>query len=408
MRLYLSFVFLLTVLNWANAQTTVGLVAHYPFDTAFIDITGNSANTGAPTGGPSFACGVDGNALLLDGIDDKITFLGQVKEEFDTEDFTVSFYFKSTGINGTQYLLSRRNMDCDSDHVFNVRYVPTSQTINCLLLENGSKSASITTKVPDGTCWQHLVLIREGTRLKLYFNSEFLAEAGTVSRVDVSNDGNLILGSSECLGQNEVPFQGLIDDLRVYNRALDLTEIRALFFNPDKITTADTTVFLGNSVDIVYNNTCNDLFTWSPGDDVFSPTEAEPTISPTKEGVNTYIINASNSGIPCTATDSIRINVIDPDDLDCNELFLPKAFTPNDDGLNDTYIISNPFAIQDLISFEIFDRWGGRVFFTDNPFEGWDGYFKGQAVNPGVFLYKVYFFCEGEEKVQTGSVTILR
>ncbi|MBO6518362.1 MAG: gliding motility-associated C-terminal domain-containing protein, partial [Bacteroidia bacterium] len=115
-----------------------------------------------------------------------------------------------------------------------------------------------------------------------------------------------------------------------------------------------------------------------------------------------------NSGIACSIVDSIRINVIDPDDLSCEEVFLPKAFTPNDDGLNDTYGISNPFAIQELISFEIFDRWGGRVFYTENPQDAWDGYFKGVPVNPGIMLYKVNYICEGEEKISTGSVTILR
>ena len=407
MKYFLTLALVVSSVFYAFSQTAVGLIAHYPFDTAYIDITGNSANTGIPVG-TSFSCGVDGNALLLDGVDDKVSFIGQVRDEFDTEDFSISFYFKATGFNGTQYLMSKRALDCSSENVFSIRYVPNSKTINCLLLENGSKSVSITKKVEEGACWQHLVLIRDATRLKLYFNGEFLDEMGTVSRVDIENDGNLILGSTECFSQNEVPFQGLIDDLRVYNRALSEQEIEALYLRPDKILSADTTIFLGNSVDIFYNNACNDLFSWSPPDDVDSPTEAEPIITPSKEGINTYIINASNSGIPCTATDSIRINVVDPDDLDCNEVFLPKAFTPNGDGLNEIYRISNPFAIQELISFEIFDRWGGRVFFTDDPFEGWDGSFKGQAVNPGVMLYKVRFVCEDEEQIITGSITILR
>lgn len=405
---YLLLLLSFLTIELLNAQTTVGLVAHYNFDTSYVDVTGNSANTGFPSGAPTFSCGVIGNALLLDGVDDRVGYIGQLTGEFDTEDITIAFYFKATGVNGTQYIMSKRAMDCSSENVFSIRYVPSSNTINCIFLENGSKSSSVTHKLSEDHCWQHVVLIRDERRLKLYVNGEFAAEMGATSRVDISNDGDLILGSSDCLGQNEVNFRGLIDDLRFYNRALDESELKELYVFPDRILNRDTTIFLGNDVEINYNNTCNDLFSWSPVDDVMNANEAEPIIEPTKAGSNTYFITASNSGIACMSTDSIRINVIDPDDLDCNEVFLPKAFTPNGDGLNDTYGISNPFAIPELISFEIFDRWGGRVFFTDNPQETWDGSFKGQEVNPGIMLYKVNFICDGEEKIMTGSLTILR
>jgi gliding motility-associated-like protein len=110
----------------------------------------------------------------------------------------------------------------------------------------------------------------------------------------------------------------------------------------------------------------------------------------------------------CTARDSIEINVIDPSQLNCNEVFLPNAFTPNGDGLNDVYGISNPYAIPELITFEIFDRWGERVFATRDAFQTWDGAYRGQEVNSGVFLYKVRYLCQGEEIVLTGSITLMR
>ena len=89
-------------------------------------------------------------------------------------------------------------------------------------------------------------------------------------------------------------------------------------------------------------------------------------------------------------------------------MYLPKAFTPNGDGINDSYGISNPFAVRELISFEIYDRWGGRVFSTDNPFETWDGTSKGQYLNPGVLLYRVRFRCDDEEIIDVGSLSIIR
>jgi gliding motility-associated-like protein len=87
---------------------------------------------------------------------------------------------------------------------------------------------------------------------------------------------------------------------------------------------------------------------------------------------------------------------------------MPAAFTPNGDGLNDEYGISNPFAVQDLQAFEVYDRWGGRMFYTEDPFAKWDGMFSGNPVGPGVYLYRLLFRCNGVDQVRTGSITILR
>jgi gliding motility-associated-like protein len=110
----------------------------------------------------------------------------------------------------------------------------------------------------------------------------------------------------------------------------------------------------------------------------------------------------------CVATDSIQITVVDPSSLDCREAYLPNAFTPNDDGVNDTYGISNPYALQELISFEIFDRWGSRVFATADPFMRWDGTYQNKEVNPGVMQYKVRYICNGEEEERFGTLMVMR
>ncbi|NJO86590.1 MAG: hypothetical protein HC821_00410 [Lewinella sp.] len=75
---------------------------------------------------------------------------------------------------------------------------------------------------------------------------------------------------------------------------------------------------------------------------------------------------------------------------------------------NESFGISNPFAIPELVTFEIFNRWGGRVFVTTDVFGKWDGSFDGQDVNPGVHLWRVVYRCQGQDVVKTGSVTVLR
>lgn len=407
MKLFLTF--FATVLTFSLwAQTTVGLVAYYPMDSTLSDVTGNTANVGTPFGAIEYGCGVDDRAIRLRNTNTEVVFLGPVNDEFDTEDITISFYFKAIAEVGTQYLLSKRDSSCVNENVFTIRYVPNSRTLNCVFTENANKGVTFTEQLNPDACWQHVAIVRDDTKFRLYINGRFRREGGTLSRLDLENNGFLTLGNALCKGASETSFGGLVDDLRIYNRALDDDEVRGLYFSPDQIINRDTNIFLGSAVQIDITNTCAESFSWSPVDDVLDPDEAEPLISPKQDGAVIYTLLFSDNVSSCVAKDSIRINVVDPDDLDCEVVYLPKAFTPNGDGLNDTYGISNPFAVQDFLSFEVFDRWGSRVFFTDTPFEKWDGSFQGQDVNSGVMLFKVRHICRGEEKLTTGSFTILR
>ena len=394
-----------------SAQTTIGLIAYYSLDSIYRDVTGNTANTGTPGGGPYFTCGAERQALSLDGQDDEVVILsGPVNDEFDDEDVTVSLYIKPTGGDGTQYVLSKRSPSCFGGNEFYIRYVPASRTVNAVLLETPDKSVFLSHQLTNTACWQHVAVVREGGRARLYINGERVQLLTTANRLDIFNDGDLTIGNSDCKAATERPFKGLVDELRVYNRALDDKEIRELYFGPDQIQreSAVVNVFLGESVDIQLTNTCANSFNWIPAEGVSDPFAAEPTITPKEKGEIRYTVALADTISSCIATDSILINVIDPDDLDCNAISLPNAFTPNGDGLNETFGISNPYSVQQLISFDIIDRWGNQVFSTADPFERWDGFYRGQAVNSGVMRYQLNFICEGEEKVLTGIVSILR
>lgn len=397
-----------------SAQTSVGLIAYYSFDGSLENNTGNTSNTAIGNGKIEYRCGVKGDALLFDGLSTFLTVPGtnNVNDEFDTEDVTVSFYFKSIGVNGTPYLVSKRDPDCTiQEHLFSIRYAPASRSVNAIMIENLSRGVSLLHPLTNQSCWQLVTLVRDASRVKLYINGKFARDLGTQGRINLDNPGKLMIGGGDCRMPNEPLFHGLMDEFRVYNRALNDDEVAGLYFAPDMIATKDTVIFLGTSVDIRLTNSCGTGFNWTPDNgDVFSSIEAEPTISPSEAGNFVYTVQLSDGVSSCIAADSVRISVIDPDELDCEVLYLPKAFTPNGRGpaANETFGISNPFALQDLISFEIFDRWGGRVYYTEDAFQQWDGTFKGQDVNPGVFLYKVRFVCNGEENIRTGSVTVFR
>lgn len=404
-----SLLLLVSVSLWA--QTNIGLVAHYTFENQLADAVGNTANTAIPQGDIEYRCGVEGQALYLNGATAFATVLNgnNVNAEFDTEDFTISFYFKPTGINGQQYILSKRSIDCTGEQEFYIRYVPASRTFNAHFSEIPQKTVSLVETISNNACWQHITIVRDDIKIKLYINGVYATELGTATRLDIFNDGDLYIGNADCLGLNEVPFEGYLDELRVYNRALPANEVKTLYNAPDVIMTSDTLLFLGNEVDIEIANTCASSFEWTPDNaDISSSSVATPTITPSEAGVFVYEVEFIDQEASCTAIDSIRINVVDPDLLPCDQLFLPKAFTPNGDGLNETFGISNSFAVEQLNSFEIYDRWGNQLFYTNDPQQKWDGTYDGQDVNSGVVLFKINYVCDGVERNQTGSVTILR
>lgn len=90
---------------------------------------------------------------------------------------------------------------------------------------------------------------------------------------------------------------------------------------------------------------------------------------------------------------------------DClGRIFVPTAFTPNNDGQNDVFRILNIHG-QHLIRFDIFDRWGKKVFHTTNIYEGW----KGKEANLGSYIYYIKLRTVTDEtKIIKGTVTLIR
>lgn len=87
-----------------------------------------------------------------------------------------------------------------------------------------------------------------------------------------------------------------------------------------------------------------------------------------------------------------------------DRLFIPNAFTPNQDGINELLIIGGNQCIDDP-RFVILSRWGELVFETDKPFEVfWDGKHNGKTVGTDVFVYRFYT----ARKSWTGTITVLR
>lgn len=89
------------------------------------------------------------------------------------------------------------------------------------------------------------------------------------------------------------------------------------------------------------------------------------------------------------------------------KIWIPDAFTPNNDGLNDTFVVKGVYF--DQFRLIMYDRWGEVVYDTTNKSQGWDGKVKDQDGQPGQYMYRVEVIdLTGVKTVRTGAVLLIR
>jgi gliding motility-associated-like protein len=144
-----------------------------------------------------------------------------------------------------------------------------------------------------------------------------------------------------------------------------------------------------------------DRYSWSPSTGLSNPNIPNPVAIPVStQKYTVQVVNAAG----CTGTDTVTVIVGNVASL---ARYMPNAFTPNGDGLNDCYGLKNWMYIQNL-QFFIFNRYGEQVFGTANPNKCWDGMYKGKPALAGAYVYviKAQTACGVEE--QKGSFILIR
>jgi len=403
----LTFLILFSGARLSAQSNSDKLEAYFSFDNCKgVDDSGNGS-TAALKGGIKCDCGLQDSAFRFADANDALHFVGPFADVFSTSDFTVSFYIRppdgqNNDVN-SQVIMAKQDT-CSLDHAFWVRYVPKFNRISAGISENDTLLTTVSAELDKDPCWQFVAITRNNTEFAIYINGKRKNKSTSVARIDLFNTSPLKVGEKVCV--LDKPYTGLFDELRFHSKALDEPALAKYNLRADQILNRDTLVYLGNSFQISTSQYCVKDFTWTPTTGVSDPSSPTPILTPTD---STYYKVVFEYADGCLATDTIFVRVIDPKTLDCNQVFIPNAFTPvGSADLNDKFGISNPFSVDEFISFEIFDRWGGRVFNAETAFDTWDGSSNGDPVNPGVFLYRLRYKCEGEEKVRAGSLTLLR
>jgi gliding motility-associated-like protein len=112
-----------------------------------------------------------------------------------------------------------------------------------------------------------------------------------------------------------------------------------------------------------------------------------------------------NTDGPCAIPASLNLTLSQVQ----TDVYLPNAFSPNGDNINDIFLPVFNCEQVEYFSLQIFDRWGNLLFESLNKDKGWNGKYKDQAMNPGVYPYLIQYQVHGgEKKVKAGDVTLVR
>ena len=220
-----------------NSKLTNGLVGMWSFNgpdlttTTAYDRSGQG-NNGTLTNGPTRAIGKIGQGLNFDGSDDYVSSPHSSSIDFDVnQDFTIAVWVKTTQVavvDTWPFILSKHTWSAPGRQGYN------------LLLHNSTSlpwefeiySADVgynvvgASNVADGQ-WHFLVTGRSGSNLFAYQDGIF-SNTAAASSVTVAQSRNLIFGNEQDLS-NWAEYNGLIDDVRIYNRVLSGDEIKRLY-----------------------------------------------------------------------------------------------------------------------------------------------------------------------------------
>jgi gliding motility-associated-like protein len=173
-----------------------------------------------------------------------------------------------------------------------------------------------------------------------------------------------------------------------------------------EIVPSSTVVELGGTVELnttfsSFNTDSAVTYTWAPSEGLTCVDCANPVVNSYSQS-NEYTLTVTYNG-NCKAVASTKVEVTGNNVAP----FVPNAFTPNGDGMNDVFMVFGEGISK--VNMQIFNRWGEKVFESASQTSGWDGTYKGELQNTGVFVYQITaVYLDGRTVDTNGTITLLR
>lgn len=156
----------------------------------------------------------------------------------------------------------------------------------------------------------------------------------------------------------------------------------------------------------VYVDLVPQVIEWTPAEGLSCTDCLEPVVTPYRTAVYTLAVTSEDG---CVTADSLIVRV-----LKSRDVYVPNAFSPNNDGVNDKFTIFAGKGVRQIKKLQVFSRWGELVFEqsdfpANDPGYGWDGTFLGKQMQAGVFAWWAEVeFLDGVSTLEKGDVMIMR
>jgi gliding motility-associated-like protein len=286
--------------------------------------------------------------------------------------------------------------------------------VNLNLIVDPAITTPLTTSICDG---DSLTIGNQTFKVEGAYSVVLQSAAGCDSTVNLNLTVNSVtrtsISRSICSGDNFVVGNETFTETGEYTIVLqsalgcDSTVLLNLLVNnlPNIDAVADQpTVNIGEAVQLNVTTSETLTYNWTPADLVSNSEIQNPTAVLNES--TWFYVTATNGQTQCRFTDSVFVEL---NELSCSKenVFIPNAFTPNGDEVNDIFIPRS--VILKSMKLLVVDRWGHEVFESNDINVGWDGNYKGQPAQ--VDSYGYYFIGEcsqGEKITIKGNVSLLR
>ena len=289
-------------------------------------------------------------------------------------------------------------IEVDAEGDYNLLVINTEtgceNTIDVSVIENEERPVGATLIMEDPTCYGDrdgvldVQSVQGGTAPFLYaVNSE-------TNFTDIAAYNNLPAGDYRLIVQDDIGCQW---------------DTLFQIFDPEEVTAdlgADQVIRLGESSEL-FVQTSGDVvsISWIDNGDQ-GPIDVDfREIQPVR--TTNYIVVVTNE-VGCQGTDNVVVEVEDD-----RRVYIPNAFSPNGDGVNDSFTVFTDIAAVEVSSLIIFDKWGNQVFERNNfmpniPELGWNGEWRGKQMQPGSYVYSAFIeFVDGTKINFKGEINIV-
>lgn len=219
-------------------------VLYLPFDenTGSIAYDASGNNNSGSISGSTWVTGKYGNALNFDGNDDVMVPWAS-SLDFGVGNFTVALWVKGGDQGGGEHIIIRKDHESGNPRRF-WSFVASGELALFEIFDSGTSKNSGYFSIGDNN-WHHIVGVRDGDLIKVYYDGVFLQQTdGCASLVATNTSGHVALGRYEDYAAGY--YDGVFDEVRIYNRALSADEIKTLYqFSPYYIARGKGTVKWG-------------------------------------------------------------------------------------------------------------------------------------------------------------------